>query len=173
MANLADELRTEIYQQCLQNTKSFSDRRDYVVKQIKGGEREVFFSLSSWSDKQKPVSRVLLDKIGIQKEYELKTTGNGMEGHGIYYRNGKHYMSVVLREKEYPHTIIDEKEYCVEDEEGFWRVDYLYNREELLDVGSYFEKEGFRVSINLCSDHYARYPYKLDFFNICELIVSL
>lgn len=111
----------------------------------------------------------MLDAIGVPKDYVLNESKN-FDGRGIYYRSGKHYIEAVLREKS---KVLDKKEYCVEDEEGFWKVDYLYNREELLDVGSYFEKEGFRVSINLCSDHYGRYPYKMDFFNICDLIVSL
>lgn len=170
---LAEQIREEIYKQCLENTKSFFARKEYVIEQIKGGAREVYFTLSKWHDGIKPASRDLLDKIGVPSEYVI-SKGHCLEGHGIFYRNGKHYIEVSLYENKIicPQKL-DAMEYCVEDEDGFWRVDYVYNREELLDLGAYFEKEGFRVFVNLCSDLHARYPYKMDAFNIDSLIVTL
>lgn len=173
MANLADQLRSEIREQQKENTKSFEARREYVINAIRGGEREVFISLSkSFSDVITTPSRALLDSIGVPQGWKVNTSKN-IDGKGIYYRNGKHYMEACKRADSYPHVVVDSKEYCVEDADGFWRVDYAYNREELLDLGDYFEREGFQVSVNLCSDSHARYPYKWSAYNIDSLIVSL
>lgn len=171
MANLADQLRDEIMQQCKESTRSFSDRRDYVINEIRGGKREVFFDLAKSHDKDAYTpTRSMLDSIGVPAGYRCAYSQNGR---GIFYRNGKHYTLVEKRRDTYPHTVIDTKEYCVEDEDGWWQVDKLYNEEELTDLGNYFSSEGFEVSINLCSDYHARYPYKAKFFNICSLVVSL
>ena len=171
MATLADELRSEIMQQCKESTRSFLARREYVIREIRGGKREVFFSLAKSYDKSaKGPSRAMLDALGVPSDYRLAYSNNGR---GITYRNGKHYTKVEKRTDSYPHTVIDTKEYCVEDEEGWWQAEYLYNENELLDLGRYFEREGFNVSINRCSDYHARYPYTMKFFNISALIVSL
>ena len=171
MAKLADELRSEIMQQCKENTRSFLARREYVINEVRNGKREVFFHLAkSFDEGAKTPSRAMLDALGVPSGYRIAYTSNGR---GVIYRNGKHYTTVEKRADTYPHTVIDTKEYCVEETEGFWEADYLYNEEELLDLGRYFEGEGFRVSINRHSDYHGRWPYTMKFFNICDLIVSL
>lgn len=172
MATLADELRSEIMQQCKESTRSFLARREYVINEIRGGKREVFFSLAEnvyYKSRENKVSRSVLETLDVPEGYRVAHTKSDT---GIIYRNGKHYTVVEKRADTYPHVVIDTKEYCVEDMDC-WLVDYLYSREELLDVGRYFESEGFHVSINRKSDYDSRWPYKTNFFNIAELIVSL
>ena len=173
MANLADELRSEIMQQCKENTRGFLARREYVIREIRGGKREVFFPLvENMHYKNKTdlkISRKVLDELGAPSDYRTAYTKSDT---GIIYRNGKHYAVVDKRTDSYPHKVIDSKEYCVEDMDC-WNAEYLYSREELLDVGRYFTNEGFHVFINRCSDHDDRWPYTTNFYNISDLIVSI
>lgn len=174
METLAEQLRKEILLMAGMNRRSFLERRAYVANKIRGGEREVFFSLAKgYGNFLKRPTRKMLDNIGVEKDYRVKTWEEGLDGEGIFYRNGRHYIKVVKQTESFPHKTIDEKEYCVEDEDGFWMIDHVYNRSELLDLGAYLENEGFNVYVNRCSDRYSRYPYKTYFFNIDCLIVSL
>lgn len=172
MANLAEQLKKEIRDLCDNSTRSFLERKQYVIDRIKGGEREVYFILAKSYDRTicAPTKEKLLS-IGMPEGWRLDTTCKADDG--IYYRNGKHYLLVVKRDYIYPHSVIDKKEICVEDVDGLWKCNYIYNREELLDLGDYFERNGFTVSINRCSDHDSRFHYKRNFFNIDSLIISL
>lgn len=172
MENLAEQLRNEIKDLCDNSTRSFLDRKQYVINTIRGGKREVHFILAKSYDRTicAPTKEKLLS-LGMPEGWRLDTTYKTNDG--VYYRNGKHYLLVVKRADTYPNSVIDQKEICIEDVDGIWKCNYLYSHEELLDLGDYFERNGFEVSINRCSDHYSRYYYKTDFFNIDNLIISL
>ena len=174
MGNLADELRSEIMQQCKDNTRSFLARREYVIREIRGGKREVFFPLVEnmhyEHKRDMRVGKAKREELGVPDGYRTAYTKNDT---GVIYRNGKHYLVVEKRADSYPHKVIDTKEFCVEEETGCWNAEYLYSREELLDVGRYFESKGFHVTINRRSGYDDRWPYTTNFYNISDLIVSL
>lgn len=173
MATLADELRSEIMQQCNENTKSFLTRREHVINEIRSGKREVFFTLRhhycNYEDGRK-AAREIEEGVPHNDGYRLSSAGCA-DCVGITYRNGKHYAQFF--KKGGNHTVKSDYQYVDVDDTQFWRKEYLYNREELLDLGGYFEREGFRVFVSLCSDHDARWPYTYNAFNIAELIVTL
>lgn len=173
MATLADELRSEIMQQCKENTKSFLTRREHVINEIRSGKREVFFTLRhhyrNYEDGRK-AAREIEEGVLHNDGYRLSSAGCA-DCVGITYRNGKHYAQFL--KKGGSHSVESDWQYVDVDDTQFWRKDYLYNREELLDLGGYFEREGFRVFVSLCSDHDARWPYTYNAFNIADLIVTL
>lgn len=173
MATLADTLRAEIMQQCKENNRSFSDRREYVINEIRSGKREVFFTLShhygSYED-GRAAAREVEKNVAHPEGYRLSSAGC-VDNVGITYRNGKHFAQFF--KKGGNHTVESDYQYVNVDDTQFWRKEYLYNREELLDLGRYFESEGFHVHVNLCSDYDARWPYTYNAFNISSLIVSL
>lgn len=170
MGTLAEQLRAEIMQQCKESTRSFSDRRELVIREIRGGKREVEFTLRhhySNYDEGRKAAREIEKSVAHDDGYWL--SGDGcVDSIGITYRNGKHYAQ--FRKGSYGNQ---DYQYIDVDDTSFWKSDYLYSREELLDLGAYFESEGFRVYVNLCSDYQARYPYTYNAFNIAALIVSL
>jgi len=172
MATLADELRSEIMQQCKENTKSFLTRREHVINEIRSGKREVFFTLRrhycNYEDERK-AEREVEKNVAHPEGYRLSSSGC-VDNVGITYRNGKHYAQFIKGNNWYDKS---DCQYVDVDDTPYWRKDYLYNREELLDLGGYFEREGFRVFVSLCSDYDARYPYTYNAFNIADLIVTL
>ena len=172
MATLADELRSEIMQQCKENTKSFLTRREHVINEIRSGKREVFFTLRhhycNYEDQRK-AAREVEKNVAHPEGYRLSSAGC-VDNVGITYRNGKHYAQFIKGNNWHDKS---DCQYIDVDDTPYWRKDYLYNREELLDLGRYFESEGFHVHVNLCSDYDARWPYTYNAFNISSLIVSL
>jgi hypothetical protein len=173
MATLADELRSEIMQQCKENTKSFLTRREHVINEIRSGKREVFFTLRhhyrNYEDGRK-AAREVEKNVAHPEGYRLSSSGC-VDNVGITYRNGKHFAQFF--KKGGNRSVESDWQYVDVDDTQFWRKEYLYNREELLDLGGYFEREGFRVFVSLCSDYDARYPYTYNAFNIADLIVTL
>ena len=171
MSTFSETLLSEIRKATLENHKGFQNRREYIREKIlQDGERVVEFMLvTPSSDDFFQIERKELGNF--LRCNEIKTPSNNIISSKTIYINGRHFAQVVFKVRDTYEERLEERLYDIEDT-GLWKAEYLYGREELLDLGNYLKENGFNVYINLKSGQ-KQLPYTSDNFNIDCLCASI
>lgn len=171
MSTFSETLLSEIRKATLENHKGFQNRREYIREKIlQDGERVVEFLLvTPSSDNFFQISKKQLENFLRNKG--IKTPSNNIASNKTIYINGKHFVKVVFKVQDTSDRYYEERLYDIEDTD-LWKAEYLYGREELLDLGNYLKENGFNVYINLKSGQ-KQLPYTSDHFNIDCLCASI
>ena len=173
MNTFSETLLSEIRKATLENHKGFQNRREYIREKIlQDGERVVEFLLvTPSSDDFFQTSKKELGNFLRSKG--IKTPSNNIVSNKTIYINGRHFVKVVFKVQDTDRyeERLEERRYDIEDTD-LWKAEYLYGREELLDLGNYLEENGFNVYINLKSGQ-KQLPYTSDHFNIDCLCASI
>ena len=171
MSTFSEEIKNEIRLATLENHKGFQNRREYIREKIlQDGVRVVEFLLvTPSSDNFFQISKKQLENFLRNKG--IKTPSNNIASNKTIYINGRHFAQVVFKVRDTYEERLEERLYDIEDT-GLWKAEYLYGREELLDLGNYLKENGFNVYINLKSGQ-KQLPYTSDHFNIDCLCASI